>query len=108
MRAAPCCGPWRFDTSMVAVRGVLSTCVRQHPSGCDLQASQEFFHPRPAGVSSCFRALCRAAKVHRESFVDPKFGLPRTETHQQMACILVLNILDPVRKAIRTKTGFDA
>jgi len=28
MRAAPCCGPWRFDTSMVAARGALSICVR--------------------------------------------------------------------------------
>src|SRR5438552_9422963 len=28
MRAAPCCGPWVRDDSMVATRGVLSTCVR--------------------------------------------------------------------------------
>src|SRR5829696_7204296 len=72
-----------------------------------LEAPQEFFHPRPPGVSSSFRALCRAAKAYRESFVDPKFGRPGTEAHQQMAGILVLNILYPVRKAMRAKTRFD-
>ena len=29
MSAAPCCGPWVFDNSMVAARGVLSISVRQ-------------------------------------------------------------------------------
>jgi hypothetical protein len=29
MRAAPCCDPWGLDTSMVAVRGVLSISVSQ-------------------------------------------------------------------------------
>src|SRR3989449_11293751 len=66
-----------------------------------LETSQEIFHPRPTGVSSYFRRLWRAAKAHRESFVDANFGRRRTETHQQIACIFVLNILDPIRKAIR-------
>src|SRR6266566_4115062 len=69
----------------------------------DLESCQEFFHPRPAGVASCFRALWSAAKAHRESFVDANFGRRRTETHQQMARILVLNILDPIRKAIHAQ-----
>src|SRR5438552_14534467 len=34
MRAAPCCGPWVRDDSMVATRGVLSTCVRRTPNTC--------------------------------------------------------------------------
>src|SRR3989442_941686 len=29
MRAAPCCGPWVCDHSMVAARGALSICVRR-------------------------------------------------------------------------------
>src|SRR5437762_12559143 len=49
-----------------------------------LKRSQEIFHSRPTGVSSCFRRLWRAAKTHRESFVDANFGRRRTETHQQM------------------------
>src|SRR2546426_6492394 len=72
-----------------------------------LKPSQEIFHPRPTGVSSYFRRLWRAAKAHRESFVDANFGRRRTETHQQMARILVLNILDPIRKAIRAKACFN-
>src|SRR2546427_5804326 len=72
-----------------------------------LKPSQEIFHPRPTGVSSYFRRLWRAAKANRESFVDANFGRRRTETHQQMARILVLNILDPVRKTICAKARFN-
>src|SRR5438876_7657938 len=72
-----------------------------------LKPSQEIFHPRPTGVSSYFRRLWRAAKANRESFVDANFGRRRTETHQQVARILVLNILDPVQKTICAKARFN-
>src|SRR3954470_9720662 len=69
-------GAWIAVTSIglgVLTRPQMSWGSRQHSSECDLQASQEFFHPRPAGISSCFRALCGAAKVYGEPVPNPEF-----------------------------------
>src|SRR3970040_1962716 len=61
MSAAPCCGPWEFDNSMVAARGVLSISVRA-TTRMSKQSFSQFIAAPPRAV---YRTLLDPRLIER-------------------------------------------